>query len=256
MDLKLLNGKTILITGATFGIGEALTRRLMQYQVRLILVARTIEKLQQLEHESQTLPAEVSYFVCDLYNEESISQLCTNLKDVRIDYFVSNAGKSIMRSLGESKFSDYQRTMALNYLAPVQIISSLLEKFSTSKTHIVNVSSYNVLMKTPPKWSAYVSSKKAMHSWMQGNAPELRLRNITISNIYLPLVESRMKDANATYNNTRGMSMQRAVDAIIKGIVYQKDYHPWWHIPFQFMMFFINPFWNSIWRALLRQKRY
>ena len=56
-----LKGKVILITGATFGIGEALTRKLMHYHVHLILVARTSEKLLSLKQESLSLPAEVGY---------------------------------------------------------------------------------------------------------------------------------------------------------------------------------------------------
>lgn len=251
-----LTGKTILITGATFGIGEALVRHLFRYEVTMILVARTTEKLQAIEKESLSHPAKVATFYCDFYNKESISALCDKLKSMHIDYFISNAGKSIMRSFEESmnRPDDYHRTISVNYLAPVQLITTLSGSFRRAGTHIVNVSTYNVLMKTPPKWSAYVSSKKAMHSWIESNIPELAFMNITVSNIYLPLVESRMKDANKNYTHTPAMSMNTAVAIIVKGLL-NKHYRfkPWWHVPFQVLMFLGSPLWNLYWYKYIRK---
>jgi short-subunit dehydrogenase len=256
MSSNSLHGSTILITGATFGIGEALTRHLMRFDVRLILVARTTEKLLLLKNESVNLPAEITTFTCDFYDEKDVEALCDKLKSFSINYFVSNAGKSLMRSLGESKQQDYKKTIVVNYLAPVQLITSLKEKFGESKTHIINVSTYNVLMKVPPKWSAYVSSKIAMHVWFESNRAELNLMSVTISHIYLPLVESRMKDANTTYENVRAMPMDKAIAAIMKGIVNRSDFKPWWHVPFQVLMFFGSPFWNGFWLRLVRRNKY
>jgi len=246
--MKGLSGKTILITGATFGIGEALSRRLMQYNVQLILVARTTDKLLELQKGSAL--AKVTTHTCDFYKEEDIRELCDKLQSIPIDVFISNAGKSMMRSLQESagRFHDFRRTIAVNYLAPVQLICELLENFGRSHTHIVNVSTYNVLMKTPPKWSAYVSSKKAMHSWFESVKPELCAKNITISSLYLPLVESRMKDANKSYVNTSAMPMNTAVDIIIKGIGNRNyNFYPWWHVFAQAGLFIMKPFWDFYW---------
>ena len=256
---KCLDQKTILITGATFGIGEALVRYLLHYNVRLILTARTTEKLLALKNESLTLAAEVTTFTCDFYSEESVSELCRNLQPMRIDYFISNAGKSIMRSFVESidRFHDYKKAIAVNYLAPVQIICALTETFKEAQTHIVNITTYSVLMRTPPKWSAYISSKKAMHSWLESNLPEFEWLNLKVSNLYLPLVESRMKDANPKYKDTPAMSMDTAVAIIIKSLVKPNyNFRPWWHAPFQVVLFLGNPFWNRFWKRQLRQRKF
>jgi short-subunit dehydrogenase len=257
MKTRKLDGKTILLTGASFGIGEALARRLLHEQVSLILVARTGERLDALKNESEHLPAKVTTFICDFYQQESIQELCDYLKNTRIDFFISNAGKSLMRSFRESRFHDFQRTMAVNYLAPVQIIVSMRDQFSEAGTHIINVSTYNVLMKAPPKWSAYVASKKAMQAWYESNRAELENINITVSHLYLPLVESRMKDANEKYKNVRAMPLQRAVTIIINSMLYPaKHFKPWWHGFAQVGLFMMAPFWNGYWRMMIRRNWY
>jgi short-subunit dehydrogenase len=256
---QCLNKKTILITGATFGIGEALARYLLHYDVKLILIGRTTEKLMALRDESIALAAQVTTFSCDFYNEESVSDLCRHLQPIHIDYFVSNAGKSMMRSLEESmdRFHDFKRTIAVNYLAPVQIICALAKNFKEAQTHIVNVTTYSVLMKTPPNWSAYISSKKAMHSWFESNLPELELQNIRVSNIYFPLVESRMKNANPSYKDTPAMSMDTAVAIILKTLYKPKyNFRPWWHAPLQVLLFVGSPWWVPFWKRRIRQRNY
>src|SRR5690606_21282468 len=144
--------------------------------------------------------------------------------------------------------------MAVNYLAPVQLITNILNSLAKNRTHIVNVSTYNVLMKTPPGWTAYVSSKKAFNSWIEGNLPELQAMNITANSIYLPLVESRMKDTNVRYGNTPAMTMETAVIHLIRGMTRRNyNFKPWWHRPFQIFMLVLGPFWNFYWRRRLRK---
>jgi short-subunit dehydrogenase len=256
---RQLDGKTILITGASYGIGEALTRHMLRYNLHLIIVARSTDLLLKLKEESRQQAAKVTVYTCDFYSEESVRELTAKLRGIPIDYFVSNAGKSIMRSAEESagRLHDYRRTIAVNYLAPVQLISELLSDFERSHTHIVNVSTYNVLMKTPPKWSAYVSSKKAMHSWFESNKAELATKNITVSTIYFPLIESRMKEANPRYRNVKAMKMDQAVDVIVNALMDRRyTYKPWWHIPAQIGLFFSGPLWDTYWRTKLDRQRY
>lgn len=254
---KYLRGKTIVITGATFGIGEALTRTLLGIEVNLILVARTESKLMELKAAAQNTRAKVEFFACNLYEEDEVRTLCEHLRSIPIDYLISNAGKSMMRSAIDSsaRLHDYQRTIKVNYLAPVQIISMLMDSFSRDRTHIVNVSTYNVLMKTPPFWSAYVSSKKAMHSWVEAIRPEFASKDITFSNIYLPLVESRMKDRNQQYRRTPAMTMESVVAVIIRSMCKKTSYFkPWWHVPFQILLFVSSPLWNWFWIQRIKRK--
>ncbi|WP_207764459.1 SDR family NAD(P)-dependent oxidoreductase [Raineya orbicola] len=72
---KAIQGKTILITGATFGIGEATAYLLAVSGVHLVLVARSEEKLVFLKNELEKKACRVSIFRADLYEETQVKEL-------------------------------------------------------------------------------------------------------------------------------------------------------------------------------------
>ena len=99
---KAVEGKTILITGASFGIGEALARLLSNCNCTLLLVARTASKLEAIQTElGQNGKATIQIFSVDLTNKELVANWLPQLPP-KIDIVVSNAGKSIKRPLMES----------------------------------------------------------------------------------------------------------------------------------------------------------
>ncbi len=94
-----------------------------------------------------------------------------------------------------------------------------------------------------------------MHSWFEGNRAEFETMSITFNTLYFPLIESRMKDANPTYKNTKAMKMDRAVNLIVNALVRRKyNYKPWWHIPVQLGLFLASPMWNMYWRNKGKRK--
>lgn len=99
-----IKGKTILITGASFGIGECAAHLLAMPEVHLVLVARTQEKLESLKNILEASKAKVSIFVADLYEENDVDEfirfLTQEIKE--IDIVIHNAGKSIRRSIWDS----------------------------------------------------------------------------------------------------------------------------------------------------------
>ncbi len=125
-----VRGKTILITGATFGIGEKLSYQLAKTDAQLILVARTEKKLKQIKLEIESVGGKVMIFPTDLTDIKSVENLLRELTNLPngVDIVINNAGKSILRSIKDSldRFHDFQRTMALNYFAPVQLLLGLI----------------------------------------------------------------------------------------------------------------------------------
>jgi short-subunit dehydrogenase len=225
-------GKTILITGATFGIGEELSYKLAETDAKLILIARTEEKLVEIKNK---IGRNVLIFACDLTKTDAVENLINELKSLPtgIDIFVNNAGKSIRRPIYESldRFHDFQRTMALNYFAPVQLLLGLLPILEKNNGQIINVSAVNVLMIPAPFWAAYQASKSAFDQWFRCISAEVNARNIKTSTIYLPLVRTRMIEPTKEYKNAPAMSPNHVSTIICKTIYTHKRKHsPWWLI--------------------------
>jgi short-subunit dehydrogenase len=230
-----VRGKTILITGATFGIGEKLSYQLAKTDANLILVARTEEKLDQIKREIEANGGKVAIFPTDLTDIKSVENLLAKLNNLPngVDIVINNAGKSILRSIKDSldRFHDFQRTMALNYFAPVQLLLGLIPILEKNKGHIINVSAVNVLLIPAPFWAAYQSSKTAFDQWFRCAAPELNAAGIKTTSIYLPLVRTRMIEPTAEYKNAPAMSPNHVASIICKTIYTHKKYFaPWWLI--------------------------
>jgi short-subunit dehydrogenase len=228
-----LQGKTILITGASFGIGEALVELLKDTQTHLILVARTEAKLLQIQQKMLGNTAKITIFAVDLTQNQALAQLIHNLQNQPegIDIIVSNAGKSIRRSIFEAqnRYHDFTRTMALNYNAPVQLILALLPILAQKNGQIINVSAANVLLLPAPFWAAYQASKTAFDQFLRCIQPELATKNMATTSIYLPLVRTRMIAPTAIYARTPAMSAERAALIIAKTMLTrQRTYKPYW----------------------------
>jgi len=231
-----IHGKTILITGASSGIGERLSFMLSAYPVHLILAARREEKLQEMKREMEARgSAKVTVYALDLRNEAMMRAFLDDLlaRFDRIDLVVSNAGHSIRRSIYDSldRYHDFTRTMAINYFAPVQLILSLIPVLERSGGHIIHTSTVNALMNPVPGWAAYQASKSAFDVWFRSVEPELNRRGISTTSIYLPLVRTPMIAPTAAYRKMPAMTAEQAAMVIGRCIcTRRRRWQPWWLI--------------------------
>ena len=232
---RVVKGKTILITGASYGIGEQLALQLAQAGARLVLVARTAKQLLALQAQLAALGGKVTVYPADLSQPEQVAQLTLQLCALPdgIDIVVSNAGRSIRRPLMESldRNHDFTRTMALNYAGPVQLLLGLIPVLQARRGHIINVSTVGALLAPAPYWAAYQASKTAFDSWLRSAGPELEAAAVRTSSVYLPLVRTRMIAPTAMYDNMPAMTATHAARAICRCIqTRQHKYAPWWLI--------------------------
>lgn len=230
-----LNGKTILITGATFGIGEALVKSLAKSGAILILVARTSEKLEFLQEIVRKEGGQAYIFSADFYDESSVDKLLIFLNElpVTVDYFINNAGKSIRRSIFESldRFHDFTRTNSINYLNPVKLSLHIIPELIKNKGQIINISAINVLFLPAPKWAAYQASKSAFDQWIRSVKPELNSNGVTVSSVYLPLVKTRMIAPTKEYDKAPAMTADYVAIIILKMMLRKSSiFKPWWTI--------------------------
>nr|WP_106780303.1 SDR family NAD(P)-dependent oxidoreductase [Lysinibacillus timonensis] len=242
-----LEGKTILITGASSGIGAQVASELADTNCQLILVARREDILKELKNEIEQKCAKVSIFKADLRNQNEMEDLLAFLHSFPhgLDIVVSNAGISINRSIYDSldRFHDFTRTMAINYFAPVQILLSTIPLLQKNEGHIINVSTINALLAPVPYFAAYQASKSSFDVWLRSVAPELKRNGVTTTSIYLPLVTTPMIEPTPSYRSMPALSASSAARVICKSMYNKKKkVQPWWLLFGQILSLFIRNF--------------
>ncbi len=125
-----VNGKTVLITGASSGIGRAAAFKIAKAGGIPILVARSLDKLEQTKQEIEDLGGTGYVYAADISDPDSIDDLVDRVlaDHPAVDVLVNNAGRSIRRSIALSydRFHDFERTIKLNYLGTIKLIMGLL----------------------------------------------------------------------------------------------------------------------------------
>ena len=229
--------KTILITGASYGIGEACATLLAPIQCQLVLVARSTDKLTALQKQlTQQGQCQIEIISADLYQPTAAEDIFQHLKakNIQVDILIHNAGKSIQRSVWESldRPQDIDRTIHINYINPAQLTRLLLPDLKKAQGKVVIVSTINAKLFAPPLWSNYQASKTAMQQWILSIQPELAVYGVSASLIYLPLVRTRMIEPTKQYNQMPAMQVQHAAQAVLSGAIHhQRQWQPWW-LPF------------------------
>jgi NAD(P)-dependent dehydrogenase (short-subunit alcohol dehydrogenase family) len=231
---KQLSGKTVLITGASYGIGEATARLFAQADASLILLARTEAKLEQLR--SELAPAPVSYYAADLANVEAIPELMTRVTGDHptINIVICNAGKSIRRSVLESaERHDLERQLALNFRSPAAMVLALLPRLiAQGGGRIIHVSSLSSRLPSAPRWGGYHSSKAGFDIWLRALGNELRSTNIRTTSVYLPLVRTRMITPTKHYDRLPALSPLEAAQVLAYAALHPRaQLAPWWLAP-------------------------
>jgi short-subunit dehydrogenase len=217
-----VRGKTIMITGASSGIGESAAMQIGRAGGKVLLVARTKEKLEEVALEVQDEGGTGFVHPCDLSDPEDIERMAQEVlaRHGHVDILVNNAGKSIRRSVDRSydRFHDYQRTMALNYFAPVKLMLDLLPVMRERGTgHIINISTIGLQINTP-RFAAYLASKAALDAFSRSIGPEVIGDGVHITTVYMPLVRTPMIAPTRIYDRLPTLTPDQAARMICDAI--------------------------------------
>jgi NAD(P)-dependent dehydrogenase (short-subunit alcohol dehydrogenase family) len=246
---RALGGRTVLVTGASFGIGEGVARIAAAHGARLLLVARTADKLEALADEIRAEGGEARAFAADLTDAAEVEALAPLLAAEKPDMFVSNAGKSIRRPLFESldRFHDIDRTIGVNYLGPARLVLALIPGLVERRGQIVSISAANVLLPPAPRWAAYQASKAAFDQWLRSASPELRAHGVAVTRIYLPLVRTRMIAPTEIYREVPAMTPEQASRLVLRTMLTrQRRWTPWWLPPAALGGGLLRPLWEVL----------
>jgi NAD(P)-dependent dehydrogenase (short-subunit alcohol dehydrogenase family) len=221
--VKALTDKTVVITGASSGIGLVTAVQVAKAGAVPILVARGADKLEATKRLIESQGGTAHCYPCDLSDLAAIDALTKQLSEdfEHIDFVVNNAGRSIRRSLklSEDRFHDFERTMQLNYFGAIRLVMGILPKMREQKSgHVVNISSIGVLT-NPPRFSAYVASKAALDAWSNVVSSELVSDGITFTSIHMPLVRTPMIAPTKMYDRFPAISPAQAASKVIEALV-------------------------------------
>lgn len=227
------SGKWVLVTGASHGIGRALTEKLIDADANVFLIARSEADLQYLCDRAKQRGNRADYCAIDLRDREKLELLCQKLKETlpQLDYFFCNAGKSIHRKITDAldRLHDYDRTIDLNYRALVALSLALLPTLKASKGSIVYSSSVSTRYPMAPGWSAYHASKCAANAWCETANSEFAPLGIRVQIAYLPLVHTAMSDVNERYRQLPAYYPADAANILLRLAIRKgKRYQPWW----------------------------
>ncbi len=217
-----VNGKTVLITGASSGIGRAAALKIARAGGIPLLVARSADKLEETRQEIQDNGGTAYAYSADIADMASIDALVERVlaDHPAVDILINNAGRSIRRSVALSydRFHDYERTIQLNYLGTIKLIMGLLPSMRERKAGlIVNVSSIGV-QTNPPRFSAYVASKAALDAWTRVVGSESIGDNVHFTTIHMPLVRTPMIAPTKMYDSFPTISPEEAAELICEAI--------------------------------------
>jgi NAD(P)-dependent dehydrogenase (short-subunit alcohol dehydrogenase family) len=217
-----LAGRTVLITGASSGIGRATALKVAAAGGTPLLVARTRAKLEATRTEIEAAGGSAYVYDADLSDMDAIAGVVDRaLADhPRIDFLVNNAGRSIRRSvrLSYDRFHDYERTMQLNYFGAIKLIMSVLPHMQERGSgHIVNVSSIGV-QTAPPRFSAYVASKAALDAFTRVVSSEVVGDGVTFTTIHMPLVRTPMIAPTKMYDAFPAITPDEAAGMICEAL--------------------------------------
>ncbi|MDT5091912.1 MAG: hypothetical protein QOH60_1275 [Mycobacterium sp.] len=232
-----VSGAIVLVTGASFGIGEATARKLASAGATVLLAARSADKLDELKATIAADGGNAVSYPADVSDEAAVAELAKRIRAEHgaPDIVVNNAGKSIRRSLHEQyeRPHDFDRTIGVNYLGPIRLLLELVpEMRRRGSGHIVNVSSVGVRTPPGPRWGAYQASKGAFDMWLRSVAPELHADGVDVTSIYFGLINTRMMEPTKSLRNAPGLSAEQAADIVAKAITDRpRTIAPWWLWP-------------------------
>ncbi|MDP9118216.1 MAG: SDR family NAD(P)-dependent oxidoreductase [Actinomycetota bacterium] len=220
---RAVAGKTVLITGASSGIGEATARLVASAGALTVLVARRADELERVGQDIEASGGRARLYPCDLTDFASLDAVVARvLREVGpVDVLVNNAGLSIRRRAerSEGRFHDFERPMQLNYFAAIRLITALLPSMrQRERGHIVNISTWSVQVR-PARFSGYTASKAALEAWCDCVQAEVREHGIRFTTIRMPLVRTPMIEPTKAYRRVPALTADEAARVVAHAIV-------------------------------------
>ncbi|HEV2603471.1 MAG TPA: SDR family oxidoreductase [Microvirga sp.] len=216
--------KTVLITGASSGIGVGIARELAAAGARLMLGARRTDRLEALAEELRHAGGSVGWRRLDVTNQDDFAGFADAARREfgPVDVIVNNAGVMPLSPMASLKVDEWDRMVDVNIKGVLYGIAAVLpEMTARGSGHIVNIASIGALAVSPTA-AVYCATKFAVRAISDGLRQERR--DIRVTCIHPGVVESELADTITDPTAAEAMRAYRAValqpDAIGRAVRY------------------------------------
>ncbi|XP_072167849.1 dehydrogenase/reductase SDR family protein 7-like [Diadema setosum] len=236
-----LQGKVVLITGASSGVGEECARAFHRLGCKVILCARRVSELERVKNDLMTqklkqgVEAHIPHIVpLDLEKLDELPAKAKQALDVHghVDILINNGGLGMRGGVSDTLLPVHQKVMNVNYFGSLVLTTALLPgMISRGCGHIVAVSSIQGRMAIPFR-SAYTASKHALQAFCDSLRAEVACHNIHVSVLSPSYIRTSISlnaldgdgSAHAKMDSTiaKGMSASYMADRVVDAVAWQQ----------------------------------
>jgi NAD(P)-dependent dehydrogenase (short-subunit alcohol dehydrogenase family) len=189
-----LRGKTVVVTGASAGVGRATVREFARHGARLGLLARSHEGLEEARREAEALGAQAMVIPTDVAHADQVEAAAAQIEEALgpIDVWVNNAMVSVLSPVKDMQPAEYQRVTEVTYLGYVYgTLAALKRMLPRDRGIIIQVGSA-LAFRSIPLQSAYCAAKHAIKGFTESLRSELIHdgSRVHVTNIQLPAVNT------------------------------------------------------------------
>lgn len=226
MDFK---GKTVIVTGASSGIGLATAREFSRVGANVVLAARNIDRLREIERE---LPRALAV-ECDVTSEDQCRRMVERAVERfgGVDILINNAGLSMRALLEDAQVEVLRRLMEVNFWGTVYCTKFALPYIQASRGSVVGVSSVAGFHGLPAR-TGYSASKYAMQGFLETVRIENLKKGVHVMIVAPGFTESNVRFSALTADGTaqgesprkesKMMSAQSVGRSIVRGCARRK----------------------------------
>ena len=194
-------GKTVLITGASSGLGEGMARLFAKLGYNLAICARRTDRLENLKTElsAQYPDIRIEYRVLDVSDYDAIFEVFDGFAADfgHIDRVVVNAGVGDSRRIGKGRFDTNRKTVEINFISALAQCEAAMNIFRAQNSgHLVVISSMSAMRGLPKHLTAYGASKAGLAHLAEGIRADMLLTKlpIQVSTIYPGYVRTEINE--------------------------------------------------------------
>jgi 3-oxoacyl-[acyl-carrier protein] reductase len=182
---NMLSGKTAIVTGASRGIGKAIAIALGREKMRLALLARSTNQLQEVADKIHTFGGEAIAVPCDLMNSDAVE---TSLKKIfqhfdSLDVLISNAGIFLEKPIADIKIEEWDRVLRTNLTATFLLCQSAFLKMKDQKGGRIIAIASSASTQGFIHQGAYCASKHGLLGFTRCLSIEARPHNVHVHTI-------------------------------------------------------------------------